>query len=85
MWEESLRLLKMCWSFLVLELLNSRWELDEGSIMFNSFSKIMKKSTSFISLTNAGSMSSQDVTAAECSKITKNTYNTTTILDFLFL
>lgn len=28
------------WSFTVLELLNSRCELDEGSIMFNPFSML---------------------------------------------
>ena len=37
------------WSFTVLELLNSRYEVDEGSIMFNPFSmlslKILKRSS----------------------------------------
>lgn len=44
MWKEN-----HIWSFTVLELLNSRYEVDEGSIMFNPFSmlslKILKRSS----------------------------------------
>lgn len=60
-------LLEMYWSFIVLELLNSRYEFDDGSTKFNSFSisyNTEERPVFLPPLTNTEGKGSQAVTEA---------------------